>query len=32
MPSLRKFRLISKTRSMPPTTHRLRNSSGAMRR
>ena len=31
-PSLRKLRLISKTRSMPPTTARLRNSSGAIRR
>ena len=32
MPSLRKIRAISKTRSNPPTTSRLRYSSGAMRR
>ena len=32
MPSLRKLRLISNTRSMPPTTNRFRYSSGAMRR
>src|SRR5580698_594836 len=31
-PSLRKFRLISYTRSKPPTVRRLRYSSGAMRR
>ncbi|MNC33795.1 hypothetical protein D3C75_822030 [compost metagenome] len=31
-PSLRKLRLISKTFSKPPTTRRLRYSSGAMRR
>ena len=32
MPSLRKLRLISKTRSTPPTVSRFRYSSGAMRR
>ena len=32
MPSLRKLRLISNTRSKPPTTRRFRYSSGAMRR
>ena len=31
-PSFRKFRLISNTRSKPPTTRRFRYSSGAMRR
>ena len=32
MPSFLKLRLISNTRSTPPTTRRLRYSSGAMRR
>src|SRR6218665_2277648 len=32
MPSLRYLRLISNTRSKPPTIRRLRYSSGAMRR
>ena len=32
IPSFLKLRLISKTRSSPPTTSRLRKSSGAMRR
>src|SRR5262249_42600039 len=32
IPSLRKLRLISYTRSSPPTTNLFRNSSGAMRK